>query len=323
MKSSFEKPRTLSAEERARRQEARQGALAETAPTITRKKEGSKKQKISTGPTASQDTESAIVSALEREKNNATIEHESHEPLPLDPGYGRIISPEEYEQHSYTPQEIEAMEKSGEITLSEDLNKFDIFDLPESHDSRFDDQHLDKSMKAAAPKKNEASSNFSRYLGQNHPEVAGRGPKNMDSSELEERKAFNSFKEKMKKLPPPSIMDADPSNDNLVLDGAAWFTEQEKPFWSKFKNEILSEIEFRKKYYRGSNLRQETLADIESRIRHLAYYPEKRPKGQSGNNAWHFLKEKFLNFKKRRIDRGRINDFLDAQSEYPGEADDE
>lgn len=319
MKSQFEKPRTLSAEERARRQEAKQSALAETAPTITRKKEGAKKQKVSAGTALSHDNESSIVSALEREKNNATIEHESHEPLPLDPDYGRIISPEEYERYSYTPQEIEAMEKSGEITLSEDLNRFDIFDLPESHDSRFDDQHLDKSMKAASPKKNEASSNFSRYLGQNHPEVAERGPGNMPASELEERKAFNSFREKLTKLPPPFIMDAASSGDNLVVDGITWFTEQEKPFWNKFRNEISSEIEFRKKYYQGSEIRQETLADIESRIRHLAYYPEKKSEGRSGNNAWHFLKEKFLNFKKRSIDRSRINDFLDAQSEYPGD----
>ncbi len=249
-----------------------------------------------------------VLHQLEKQKAITLVEESDKENTEEDPNEYR------------TAKELEIERLKEEI---EDLNKFDIFDLPESHDSRFDDQHLDKSMKATSPKKNEAYSNFSRYLGQNHPEIAERSPKNMSSSELEERKAFNSFKEKMRMLPPPSIMDADPSDDNLVMDGIAWFTEQEKPFWSKFRNEISSEIEFRKKYYPGSDLRQETLADIESKIRHLAYYPEKKSKGHSGNNAWHFLKEKFLNFKKNRIDRNKINSFLDAQSEHPDETADE
>lgn len=108
-------------------------------------------------------------SALERAANNATRDQESYETSPIDPRYGKIISPEEYDQYAYSPDEIKAMEEAGEITLTEDLNKFDIFDTPESHDNQFDDQHLDKSHEVVTPKKNEVLSRFAKHLRESEP----------------------------------------------------------------------------------------------------------------------------------------------------------
>lgn len=109
------------------------------------------------------------ISALERAANNATRDQESFETSPIDPSYGKIISPEEYNHYSYSPEEIRAMEEAGEITLTEDLNKFDIFDTPESHNDQFDDQYLDKSHKVVTPKKNEVLSRFAKHLRESEP----------------------------------------------------------------------------------------------------------------------------------------------------------
>jgi hypothetical protein len=113
--------------------------MADIAPAITRKRESSKRVKRVEAPA---NVPVEIGSSFEREANNRTRDVEEFTPIKIDPNYGEIINPNNYQE---TTDRIKKLEEEGAITLSETIGT-DAFGTDTFEDIQREEGHKAKNI---------------------------------------------------------------------------------------------------------------------------------------------------------------------------------
>lgn len=118
--------------------------LADTASTITRKREGAKRAKRVEAPA---NIPVEIGSAFEREANNQTRDIENILPVGIDSDYGEIINPNNYQE---TADRIQRLEQDGTLRLEEVVG-MDDFGTDTYEDEQRELGHAAKNVEFSTP----------------------------------------------------------------------------------------------------------------------------------------------------------------------------
>ncbi len=118
--------------------------LADTASTITRKREGTKRAKRVEAPA---NVPVEIGSTFEREANNRTRDIENVLSMGVDSDYGEIIDPNNYQE---TTDRIQRLEKDGTLRLEEVVG-MDDFGIDTFEDKQREEGHKAKNIEFSTP----------------------------------------------------------------------------------------------------------------------------------------------------------------------------